>query len=449
MPFGPFLSQEEKNKINSAYQTNYGSTPAPVQPPRNSRGNQGGSRASATNRPSRPQQPQQQSTRSGLRGRGGNLPQIETATISTSRRSRAAVKTKSQNSSQPPVTPVKPKVKPKPEAVPENPQAVGADYTVAGVLYDGKTHRPKNAPKGGYSLNLDSKVTPHSTPTGPVAPTERTNANGLKSYGRDLSSLNIFTKEFTGGYEIADINKAFQSEALPTTKAGEDQGHEAPRTNYSWDSEAETGVWDDEKGALIPPSVPGTTGGKPDNAQDGTSDKPDVAEEVRTIRMRRNSGRGSRRDPRNRGEDADMFGGPEPSDASLTSPMYANSRRNKIRSTFLDHEGSSVQAIAAANAVAGYGKDSDGNARFNVGGKLVYAKDGMQQKAKNAAMMGQDPREFLDMPETPDTKPDTPADTQLSMTDPIKDMTEEQQKKAAELFAKGFVSDIAGKLKDK
>ena len=77
--------------------------------------------------------------------------------------------------------------------------------------------------------------------------------------------------------------------------------------------------------------------------------------------------------------------------------MYANSqqqRRNKIRSTFLDYDGPSTKAIVAANAVAGFGKDSNANPRFNYG-ELVYAKVGMEWKAKDAAMKGLDPSEFL------------------------------------------------------
>ena len=75
--------------------------------------------------------------------------------------------------------------------------------------------------------------------------------------------------------------------------------------------------------------------------------------------------------------------------------MYANKKRNAIRDAFLDPSMSSVKASVAANALAGYGKDSNGNARFNYGGELVNAKEGMQQQAKNAAMMGVDPSEFL------------------------------------------------------
>jgi len=263
-------------------------------------------------------------------------------------------------------------------------------------------------------------------PAAPAKPAEdtRVNANGLVSYGRDLSSLNAFTKEFTGGYEVADIKSAFQSEDLPGAYNGSNKlGYQ--QTPYELPEGASPSPLDkglaDTQGLKMPDtsytigeaSVPGTVG-RSGSAQEGSSDKPDIAEEVRTIRMNRNSGRGSRKDPRNRGEDSDMFGGPEPSDASLTSPMYANARRNKIRSTFLDHEGNSIQAIAAANAEAGYGKDSNGRARVNYGGKLYNFKDGMEHKGRNALMMGrpEDAMQYLDMPEV-DTQPDSPAPAQL------------------------------------
>jgi hypothetical protein len=237
------------------------------------------------------------------------------------------------------------------------------------------------------------------------------------SYGKDLSSLNAFTKAFTGGYEVADIKTAFQSEDLPGQY---EKGSNTINTNTPYElpegsapsplNKGLAGTKDlqisDTAYTVGEASVPGTLGRSGD-AQEGTSDKPDIAESVRTIRMdRRNSGRGSRRDPRNRGEDADMFGGPEPSDASLVSPMYANEKRNKIREAFFAGE-TSVKGAVAANAVAGFGKDSNADPVFNVGGELVYAKDGMKQKAKNAAMMGQDPSEFLAI------GGDVPTETQL------------------------------------
>ena len=101
---------------------------------------------------------------------------------------------------------------------------------------------------------------------------------------------------------------------------------------------------------------------------------------------------------------------------SETKGNGMNEKRRAIRSAFLDMDTPIIQASVKANAIAGYGKDSDGNARFNYGGELVNAKAGMQQKAKNAAMLGQDPTQFLDIPATPDTQPDTPAASELSPT---------------------------------
>ena len=278
--------------------------------------------------------------------------------------------------------------------------------------------QPGTGPKGN---TVGSDADP-DTPglQGPSAPGARVNANGLVSYGKDLSSLNKFTSAFTGGYELTDIKSAFQSNDLEgayqngsNTISTEDTKYTLPDgaspsnvggkySMGSGDISIENTGYKINSG-----SVPGTVGGNPADPQDGTSSKPDVADKIRQVRMARSEG-----SPR--GFNGADFSGAEPDDSSLVSPMYANAKRNKIRSTFLDHEGSSVQAIAAANAVAGFGKDSNANARFNVGGELVYAKDGMQQKAKNAAMMGQDPTQFLDIPATPETQPDTPAASELS-----------------------------------
>ena len=270
---------------------------------------------------------------------------------------------------------------------------------------------------------------------------KRTTPDGLVSYGKDLSSLNAFTKSFTGVEGISDINTLYASNALPTTPQGAKQGHEGTRTNYSWDSEGEEGVWNDKTGRIETPSSPGTTGGNPNNSQDGTSSKPDVADNIRAVRMAR---KGPRDEGTPRGFNGADFSGSEPDNSSLTSPMYKNAQRNKIRSTFLDHEGSSVQAIAAANAVAGYGKDWEGNAQFNVGGKLVTAKDGMQQKAKNAAMMGQDPREFLDIPATPEVSPDQPAASEI---DPVAKTKAKEAQAGAQTFLQGAISQVKGRNK--
>ena len=287
--------------------------------------------------------------------------------------------------------------------------------------------QPGTGPKGNTVGSDADPETPGLQ--GPGAPAARVNANGLVSYGKDLSSLNKFTSDFTGGYELTDIKSAFQSNDLEGAYQNGSNTISTDQSKYTLPDGAtpsnvggkySMGSGDisiENTGYKINSgSVPGTVGGNPADPQDGTSSKPDVADKIRTVRMERQSGRGSRRDPRNRGEDPDMFGGPEPSDASLVSPMYKNAKRNAIREAFFAGE-TSVKGAVAANAVAGYGKDSNGQAVFNVGGELVYAKDGSMAKAKNAAMEGrtQDVMQHLDMPEVA-TQPDTPAASELSPT---------------------------------
>ena len=279
---------------------------------------------------------------------------------------------------------------------------------------------PSSGNAGG-AQSIDPQKSGYIAPAG-GSKGKRVNANGLVSYGKDLSSLNTFTSAFTGGYELTDIKSAFQSNDLEgayqngsntisteDTKYGLPDGSAPSNVGGKYTMDGVDTSIKDTSYEITPASVPGTVGKDAKDPQSGTSSKPDVAESIRQVRMARSEG-----SPR--GFNGADFSGAEPDNSSLVSPMYKNAKRNKIRSTFLDHEGSSVQAAAAANAVAGYGKDSDGNARFNYGGELVYAKDGMQQKAKNAAMMGQDPTQFLDIPATPDTQPDTPAASELAPT---------------------------------
>ena len=287
-----------------------------------------------------------------------------------------------------------------------------ADARSPGDGYPAGVVRPMDYPTnpGGVQPNLD----PGSGGGGGGGSEPRTTPEGLLSYGRDLSSLNQFTREFTGGYEIRDTATPFQSEALPTTAAGLLQldkpfvpgANPTQKPNVSSTDEPSIpyGTQLPEGTKPFASTTPYKTGGNPSDPQDGTSDKPDRADKIRQVRTARLGRNGSRAD----------FSGDEPDNSSLVSPMYANSERNAIRAAFLDPSKSSVQASVAANAIAGYGKDSDGRARFNHGGKLVYAKEGMQQQAKNARMMGQDATEFYDIPATPEVKPDSPATSELS-----------------------------------
>jgi len=280
---------------------------------------------------------------------------------------------------------------------------------------------PKSDPPKTVPPQSEAPVETQTSSSSTSQSSARVNANGLVSYGKDLSSLNQFTSAFTGGYELTDIKSAFQSNDLEgayqngsNTISTDESKYTLPDGStpsnvggkYTMDG-VDTSI--QNTGYKIDgASVPGTVGGNANDPQDGTSSKPDVAESIRQVRMARTEG-----SPR--GFNGADFSGAEPDDSSLVSPMYKNAKRNKIRSTFLDHEGSSVQAIAAANAVAGYGKDSDGRARVNYGGKLYNFKDGMEHKGRNALMMGrpEDAMQYLDMPDV-GTQPDTPAASELT-----------------------------------
>ena len=274
---------------------------------------------------------------------------------------------------------------------------------------------------GSFRTAVEQQQSPQSKSEKPGA---RTNANGLVSYGRDLSSLNAFTKDFTGGYELTDIKSAFQSNDLEgayqngsNTISTDESKYTLPDGatpsnvggKYTMDG-VDTSIQSTGY-QLNSASVPGTVGGNANDPQDGTSDKPDVAESIRQVRMQR---KGPRDEGSFRGFQIDQANEFAQNSVSETKGNGMNEKRRAIRSAFLDMDTPIIQASVKANAIAGYGKDSDGNARFNYGGELVNAKDGMQQKAKNAAMMGQDPTQFLDIPATADTQPDTPAASELS-----------------------------------
>ena len=283
---------------------------------------------------------------------------------------------------------------------------------------------PGTGPKGNEVGSEADPDTPGLQGPAAVKPGGRVNANGLVSYGKDLSSLNAFTSAFTGGYELTDIKSAFQSNDLAGAYQNGSNKLSYQDTPYELDSSAKpsnvggkytmdgvdtsiqsTGYQISDK------SVPGTVGGNANDPQDGTSSKPDVAESIRTVRVRR---KGPRDDGGPRGFAIDQANEFAQNSVSETKGNGMNAKRRAIRSTFLDHEGNSVQAITAARAVAGVGNDSNGDDVYNVGGKLVYAKPGEERKAINTLMSGHNPMAHLDVPATPDTQPDQPAASELS-----------------------------------
>ena len=266
----------------------------------------------------------------------------------------------------------------------------------------------KQGPDGGATPSSGNAGSGNGgTPVKPT-PGSRTNANGLQQYGQTLGGLNEFTAAFTGGYQLTDIKTAFQSNDLEgayqtgsNTIADTGDKYELPDAQVPLTGgnsyEGAKGVSSEETSYEIPEaSVPGTVG-RGNTEQDGTSDKPDVADQVRQVRMRR---KGPRDEGSFRGFNIDRnnaIASQPKEEAPDPEKIAQQQRRNKIRSTFMDLDTPIIKASVAANAVAGYGKNSDGEAMFNYGGKLVRAKDGMQQQAKNAVNMGRNPAEFLDI----------------------------------------------------
>ena len=286
--------------------------------------------------------------------------------------------------------------------------------------------KPAEQPYRSRRQGLDATYPDRAPGTKSEKPDTRVNANGLVSYGKDLSSLNQFTRAFTGGYELTDIKSSFQSNDLQgayqngsNTISTDESKYTLPDGatpsnvggKYTMDgvdtSIQSTGYQISDK------SVPGTVGGNPADPQDGTSDKPDVAENIRQVRMRR---KGPRDEGSFRGFQIDQANEMAQTSVSNTKGNGQTKLRRDIVSTFLNHEGNSVQAVTAARAVAGVGNDSNGDDVYNVDGKLVYAKPGEERKAINTLMSGHNPMAHLDVPATGDTQPDTPAASELSPT---------------------------------
>ena len=159
---------------------------------------------------------------------------------------------------------------------------------------------PAETPYRSRKQGLDATYPDRTPSTQSEKPGGRTNVNGLVSYGKDLSSLNAFTKEFTGGYELTDIKSAFQSNDLTGAYQNGSNTISTDESKYTLPDGAtpsnvggkysmgDGDISIENTGYKInPSSVPGTVGGNPSDPQDGTSDKPDIADNIRQVRMRR------------------------------------------------------------------------------------------------------------------------------------------------------------------
>lgn len=246
---------------------------------------------------------------------------------------------------------------------------------------------PENVQAGGKDGKYDTDAAP-SEPQGSGGSEVRVSPTQVVQKGRTLGGINNFLKGM-GLRSMTDLKDAYGEPEKNTDMTGyslsdEDQEYDVSDGAYPGKRTAFTQT----------PTTPVTTS-NPSDDQDGASDKPDIADQVRTVRM----ARGARQQefaerPGNQPERKD------PDTSSLVSPMYANEKRNAIRNAFLDMSKGSARAIMDAQAEAGVYRDVIGSTDyFNYGGKAVQAKEGMSRQAKNAAMMGESPLEYLELGE--------------------------------------------------
>ena len=242
---------------------------------------------------------------------------------------------------------------------------------------------PDRAPSGGSVVSVGSGGTGGSE--------TRESVTGMVQKGMTLGGINTFL-EGMGLRSMTDLKDAYGAPEKNTDM----KGFALSDVDVAEGYDASDGAYPGKATAFTQTATTPETTSKPGDMQDGASDKPDLADQIRAVRVNR----GARQQefaerPGNQPERKD------PDTSSLVSPMYANEKRNRIRNAFLDMDKGSARAIMDAQAEASYYRDViGGKDYFNYDGKLVQPKDGMNRKAKNAAMMGESPLEYLDLGES-------------------------------------------------
>ena len=154
----------------------------------------------------------------------------------------------------------------------------------------------------------------------------------------------------------------FLSEALPTTKGGEEQAAKPftlSQTDIDEGYDSSDGAYPGKATAFNQtPTTPETTS-NPSDAQDGASEKPTIADNIRTVRMERNSGTN--------------WGARTAADNS--------DERLKARAAFLDPNNKGYGAIRARDRAVG-AFDQFGVGGVNIDGKVYNFKDGMSRDAR-------------------------------------------------------------------
>lgn len=323
--------------------------------------------------------------------------------------------------------------------------ATGKKVTTSGT--DGAPQKPETAPPVVADDDEDKGDT-------------RTNQNGIVQKGMTLGGIKDFNAAY--GLEVADASKLFNLNGTNGQTAdnhndfsagdarvmGKPLKESIPIRNGG---ATETVITAEGIGETTPYTL-----GQTDNPQNGVSDKPDSADLTRGLSFK--TGRTGRRDPRNRGGGAnEPFGGEEPSNSSLVSPMYADKARNAYRSGFLDstakgpmgvlRDASANQGVIRTNDGGISIKDGDGyrtytgnkSARevaFDLGG----GQKGYDKHATNIESIG-----VPDKSEIQSDDEQTPATVQPEWNE----MNMEQKKGVLTDSANAFAASYVQRVKDK
>ncbi len=308
--------------------------------------------------------------------------------------------------------------------------ADGKTYTTGGVTYSrdgsGQAINPDTGEvsSGGYSIKPSTGARTDYKPGedrgSGTGGSEVRESGGIVQKGITLGGINelfasLSSADRKGGAVMTagDLGSGskFLSEALPTTDGGDEQAAKPftlSQVDLDEGYDSSDGAYPGKATAFTQtPSTPATTS-NPDDVQDGASDKPTLADNIRTVRMARGArqqefaerpGNSSSDEPKNSGTN---WGARTPSDNS--------DERLKARAAFLDPGNKGYGAIRARDRAVGT-FDQNGVGTINIDGKLYNFKDGMSREARFERAGGlsskEDAQEFLNKyVQTVDAKPE-------------------------------------------
>ena len=245
------------------------------------------------------------------------------------------------------------------------------------------TPTPTPAPAPTETPAPTPTPTPEAETPGQGGDTTKVSPTGIVQKGKSLSSANASLAALGIG-PLQDASRFIDGGQGFKIETAAPEGTKAEDVDFSTDDAVAFGMTEGEARSraagntietVITPTSAGTTGKNAGDAEEGISSKPNNADKVRAVRFQRRDGAMSFNSDR-------RFGGEEPDDSKLTSPMYANSARNAARSAFLDAPAGqgAMGAIRARDAAIGVHEDG-----VLLNGKFREFAPGMDQKTKTAA----------------------------------------------------------------